>query len=193
MKRICVFCGSDRGVRPDYADAARRLGGVLASRRLSLVYGGGRVGLMGEIANSVLEAGGEVVGVIPRSLYEMEVAHTGVTDLRLVDSMHERKALMAELSDAFIALPGGMGTLEELFEVLTWAQLGFHEKPCGLLDVAGYFEHLIEFLSHAVGERFLRAEHRGLLLVETCPAGLLDRLADQRPPRIEKWIDRSGL
>jgi uncharacterized protein (TIGR00730 family) len=166
---------------------------VLASRRLALVYGGGRVGLMGEIANSVLDAGGEVVGVIPRSLYEMEVAHTGVTDLRLVDSMHERKAMMAEFSDGFIALPGGMGTLEELFEVLTWAQLGFHEKPCGLLDVAGYFEHLIEFLSHAVGERFLRAEHRGLLMVETSPAALLDRLAEHRPPRIEKWIDRSGL
>jgi uncharacterized protein (TIGR00730 family) len=193
MKRICVFCGSDRGVRPDYADAARRFGRALASRRLALVYGGGRVGLMGEIANSVLDAGGEVVGVIPRSLYEMEVAHTGVTDLRVVDSMHERKALMAELSDGFIALPGGMGTLEELFEVLTWAQLGFHEKPCGLLDVGGYFEHLIAFLEHAVGERFLRAEHRRLLLVETCPATLLDRLAEHRPPRVEKWIDRSGL
>ena len=193
MKRICVFCGSDRGVRPDYADAARRLGGVLASRRLSLVYGGGRVGLMGEIANSVLDEGGEVVGVIPRSLYEMEVAHTGVTDLRVVDSMHERKAMMADLSDGFVALPGGLGTLEELFEVLTWAQLGLHEKPCGLLDVAGYFAHLNAFLNHGVGERFLRAEHRGLLLVETCPAALLDRLAEHRPPRIEKWIDRSEL
>jgi hypothetical protein len=193
MKRICVFCGSDRGVRPDYADAARRLGRALASRRLALVYGGGRVGLMGEIANSVLDAGGEVVGVIPRSLYEMEVAHTGITDLRVVDSMHERKALMAEVSDGFIALPGGMGTLEELFEVLTWAQLGFHEKPCGLLDVAGYFEHLIAFLDHAVGERFLRAEHRELLLVETCPASLLDRFTEHRPPRIEKWIERSEL
>lgn len=193
MKRVCVFCGSDRGIRSDYADAARRLGRALASRRLALVYGGGRVGLMGEIADSVLEAGGEVVGVIPRSLYEMEVAHTGVTDLRVVDSMHERKALMAEISDGFIALPGGMGTLEELFEVLTWAQLGFHQKPCGLLDVAGYFEPLLAFLGHAVGERFLRAEHRGLLLVETCPAALLDRLAEHRPPRVEKWIDRSGL
>ena len=148
---------------------------------------------MGEIANSVLDAGGEVVGVIPRSLYEMEVAHTGVTDLRVVDSMHERKALMADLSDGFVALPGGLGTLEELFEVLTWAQLGFHEKPCGLLDVAGYFAHLIAFLNHGVGERFLRAEHRGLLLVETCPAALLDHLAEHRPPRIEKWIDPSEL
>ena len=133
---------------------------------------------MGEIANSVLDAGGEVVGVIPRSLYEMEVGHTGVTDLRVVDSMHQRKALMAEVSDGFIALPGGLGTLEELFEVLTWAQLGLHEKPCGLLEVAGYFEHLIALLDQAVGERFLRAEHRGLLMVETCPAALLDRLAD---------------
>jgi uncharacterized protein (TIGR00730 family) len=193
MKRICVFCGSARGVRPDYADAARRLGRALASRHLALVYGGGRVGLMGEIANSVLDAGGDVVGVIPRSLYEMEVAHTGVTDLRVVDSMHERKALMADLSDGFIALPGGLGTLEELFEVLTWGQLGLHGKPCGLLEVEGYFEHLIAFLSHAVGERFLRAEHRGLLMVATCPAALLDRLAEHRPPRIEKWIDRSEL
>jgi uncharacterized protein (TIGR00730 family) len=193
MKRICVFCGSARGVRRDYADAARRLGGILASRRLTLVYGGGCVGLMGELADSVLAAGGEVVGVIPRSLYEMEVAHTGVTELHVVDSMHERKALMADLSDGVVALPGGLGTLEELFEVLTWAQLGLHEKPCGLLDVAGYFEHLIAFLDHAVEERFLRAEHRGLLPVETCPAALLDRLADHRPSRIEKWIDRSEL
>jgi uncharacterized protein (TIGR00730 family) len=193
MKRICVFCGSDRGIRADYADAARSLGSSLASRQLALVYGGGRVGLMGEVANAVLDAGGEVVGVIPRSLYEMEVAHTGVTELRVVGSMHERKALMADLSDGFIALPGGMGTLEELFEILTWAQLGFHEKPCGLLEVAGYFEHLIAFLDHAVGQRFLRAEHRGLLMVETCPSALLDRLAQWRPPRIEKWIDRSEL
>jgi uncharacterized protein (TIGR00730 family) len=193
MKRICVFCGSDRGVRPEYADAARRLGATLASRRLALVYGGGRVGLMGEVASSVLAAGGEVVGVIPRSLYEMEVAHTGVTDLRVVGSMHERKAMMADLSDGFVALPGGLGTLEELFEVLTWAQLGFHEKPCGLLEVAGYFEHLTAFLDHAVAERFLRAEHRGLLLVETSPDALLDRLAEYRPPRVEKWIDRSEL
>jgi len=193
MKRICVFCGSDAGVRREYADAARRLGATLASRRLGLVYGGGRVGLMGEIANSVLDAGGEVVGVIPRALYEMEVAHTGITDLRVVDSMHDRKALMADFSDGFIALPGGMGTLEELFEVLTWAQLGFHEKPCGLLDVAGYFERLIAFLNHAVAERFLRAEYRQLLMVEGCPETLLDRFAEHRPPKIEKWIERSEL
>ena len=193
MKRICVFCGSARGVRPDYAAAARKLGAMLASRRLTLVYGGGCVGLMGELANSVLDAGGEVVGVIPRSLVEMEVAHTGVTELHVVDSMHERKALMADLSDGFVALPGGLGTLEELFEILTWAQLGLHEKPCGLLEVAGYFEHLIAFLDQAVEERFLREEHRGLLLVETCPAALLDRLPDHRPARIEKWIERSEM
>ena len=190
MNRICVFCGSARGVRPDYAAAARSLGRELVSRRLTLVFGGGRRGLMGELASSVLDAGGEVVGVMPRSLYELEVAHTGVTDLRVVDSMHERKALMADLSDAFIGLPGGLGTLEELFEVLTWAQLGIHEKPCGLLEVAGYFEHLIALLDHAVGERFLREEHRALLMVERSPAALIDRLAEHRPPRIEKWIDR---
>ena len=166
---------------------------MLASRRLTLVYGGGCVGLMGELANSVLDAGGEVVGVIPRSLVEMEVAHTGVTELHVVDSMHERKALMADLSDGFVALPGGLGTLEELFEVLTWAQLGLHEKPCGLLEVAGYFQHLIAFLEQAVEERFLREAHRGLLLVENCPAALLDRLADHRPARIEKWIERSEM
>ena len=193
MKRSCVFCGSARGVRPDYAAAARKLGAMLASRRLTLVYGGGCVGLMGELANSVLDAGGEVVGVIPRSLVEMEVAHTGVTELHVVDSMHERKALMADLSDGFVALPGGLGTLEELFEVLTWAQLGLHEKPCGLLEVAGYFQHLIAFLEQAVEERFLREAHRGLLLVENCPAALLDRLADHRPARIEKWIERSEM
>ena len=151
------------------------------------------MGTMGQVAHAALAAGGEVIGVIPRALVQMEVAYTDLPDLRVVDSMHERKALMADLSDGFIALPGGLGTLEELFEVLTWAQLGFHEKPCGLLEVAGYFERLIAFLNHAVGERFLRAEHRGLLLVETCPAALLDRLAEHRPPRIEKWIDRSKL
>ena len=190
MRRICVFCGSSGGVRPEYAEAARKLGATLASRRLGLVFGGGRVGLMGQIADAVLDAGGEVLGVIPRSLYEMEVAHTGVTDLRVVDSMHDRKALMADLSDGFIALPGGMGTLEELFEVLTWAQLGFHEKPCGLLEVAGYFDDLIAFLHHAVGERFLKARHRELLMVESCPERLLDRFAVHRPPAVEKWIDR---
>jgi uncharacterized protein (TIGR00730 family) len=150
MKRVCVFCGSSPGEHADYTEAARGLGVALVSRGLGLVYGGGGVGLMGELANSVLAAGGEVVGVIPRSLYEKEVAHTGVTDLRVVGSMHERKALMADLADAFIALPGGVGTLEELFEVVTWAQLGFHGKPCGVLDVRGYFEHLILVLRSTV-------------------------------------------
>ena len=193
MKRICVFCGSSAGGHPDYTEAARGLGAALVSRGIGLVYGGGGVGLMGELANSVLAAGGEVVGVIPRSLYEKEVAHTGVTDLRVVNSMHDRKALMADFADAFIALPGGVGTLEELFEVVTWAQLGFHGKPCGLLEVRGYFEHLIAFLDHAVGERFLRTEHRGLLMVEERPEMLLDRFAEHRPPVVDKWIDRSAL
>lgn len=193
MKRICVFCGSSPGDHPEYAEAARRLGAALVSRGLGLVYGGGGVGLMGELANSALAAGGEVVGVIPRALFEKEVAHTGVTELRVVESMHERKALMADLADGFIALPGGVGTLEELFEVVTWAQLGFHGKPCGLLEVRGYFANLIAFLDHAVVERFLRTEHRGLLMVEECPETLLTRLAAHRPVVMDKWIDRSAL
>ncbi len=189
MKRICVFCGSAAGAKPAYRDAARRLGGLLAQRGLGLVYGGGNIGLMGIIADAALEAGAEVDGVIPRPLEAKELAHGGLTRLHVVGSMHERKAMMADLADGFIAMPGGMGTLEETAEILTWSQLGLHRKPCGLLDVEGYWRPLVEFLDHAVTERFLRPEHRRLVLVEPDPEALLARLVEWHGPRVEKWID----
>jgi hypothetical protein len=186
MKRICVFCGSSAGARPEYAEAARQLGRALVGRGIGLVYGGGRVGLMGEIARSVLAAGGSVTGVIPRQLVERELALSDVSDLRVVASMHERKALMADLADSFIALPGGLGTIDELFEVLTWAQLGIHGKPCGLLDVAGYYRELTAFLERAVAEDFVLPEHAELLLVDSDPERLLERLPAHRPPALDK-------
>lgn len=189
LNRVCVFCGSSAGSRPAYAAAARELGEALVRRGLGLVYGGGGVGLMGVLADTVLAAGGEVIGVIPQALVDREVASPRVADLRVVDSMHERKAMMAELADAFVALPGGLGTLEELFEVLTWAQLGIHGKPCGLLDSEGYYAPLVAHLDHAVAERFVRSEHRELLVVERRPEALLDRLATHRPPAVAKWLD----
>lgn len=192
MKRVCVFTGSSPGARPDYAAAAERLALELVSRDLELVYGGARVGVMGTLADAVLTLGGLVIGVIPAALVSKEVAHDGLTELRVVASMHERKAQMAELSSGFVALPGGVGTLEELFEVLTWAQLGLHEKPCGLLNVAGYYDGLIHFLDHAVGERFLRKTHRDLLIVEEEPAALLDAFQEYAPARSDKWIDRDS-
>jgi uncharacterized protein (TIGR00730 family) len=190
MKRICVFCGSSPGARPDYAQAARQLGQALADRDMGLVYGGGRVGLMGEIAESVLKAGGEVTGVVPQGLVDKEVAFNELSDLRVVPSMHERKALMVELSDAFIALPGGLGTFEEFFEVLTWAQLSLHQKPCGLLNVAGYFAALMSFLDHAVDEQFIKPEHRSILLIDESSDALLDRIEAYQPPKLDKaaWI-----
>ena len=190
MKRVCVFCGSSPGANPEFAQLATRLGGELVRRSLALVYGGGNVGLMGVLANAVLAQGGHVIGVIPKALADLEVAHTGLPDLRIVASMHERKALMADLADAFVALPGGLGTLEEFCEILTWAQLGMHQKPCGLLSPGRYFDHLIAFLDHAVAERFLRPEHRALVLVEEDPVALLDRFEQFRAPAVEKWIDR---
>ena len=190
MRRICVFCGSSPGRNAQYAEVARRLGAVLAERRLTLVYGGGDVGLMGVLADAALAAGGEVIGVIPEALVALEVAHTGLPDLRVVASMHERKALMADLADAFIALPGGLGTLEEFCEIATWAQLGLHGKPCGLVNTDHYFAHLIAFLDHAVAERFLRPEHRAMVLVEEDPERLLDRLEHSCGPALEKWVDR---
>jgi uncharacterized protein (TIGR00730 family) len=192
MKRICVFCGSSPGRSASYAAAASELGRLLAKRGIGLVYGGANVGLMGALANAVMDAGGDVIGVIPQSLVKYEVAHRGLPDLRVVASMHERKAMMAELADGFIAMPGGNGTLEEFFEVLTWAQLGEHSKPCGLLDIDDYYSHLLAFLDHAVEERFLRPEHRKMLVVESSPEAILDRLAAYRPPKIGKWIDRSS-
>ena len=189
MKRVCVFCGSNEGIRPIYREAARTLGEVLARQGTELVFGGGRVGLMGVLANAVLAAGGRAIGVIPEALVAKELAHQGLSELRVVGSMHQRKALMAELSDAFLALPGGFGTLEEYCEVLTWAQLGLHAKPCGLLNVAGFYDALLDLFDHAVSEQFVPGPHRLLVLVEDDPQRLLDLLAGYRPPQVEKWID----
>jgi uncharacterized protein (TIGR00730 family) len=192
MKRICVFCGSNAGARSEYAEAARALATVLAERKLGIVYGGGNVGLMGVLADAALEHGGEVIGVIPRKLVEKEVAHHGVTELRIVETMHERKALMNDLSDAFIALPGGFGTLDEFFEVLTWSQLGFHGKPCALLNVAGYYDGMLAMLDHAVTERFLRPAHRELVIADTDPLRLLQRLSAFVPAPKGKWSNAKG-
>ncbi len=192
-KRICVFAGSSPGRQPQYVEAAQQLGEELCARGYDLVYGGGRVGLMGAVADSVLGNGGQVIGVIPEGLAEKEVAHRGLTDLRVVTSMHERKALMAELSTAFIALPGGLGTLEELFEVLTWVQLGIHTKPCGLVNVGGYFNGLLEFISHAVAERVLKSDHRSMILVDSDIKALLDAVEAFVPPIVEKWLDRDQI
>jgi uncharacterized protein (TIGR00730 family) len=190
MKRVCVFCGSSPGARASYRDAAVRLGAAIAERGLGLVYGGAHVGLMGVVADAALAARGEVIGVLPRALEARELAHRGLSELHVVASMHERKARMAELSDCFIALPGGVGTLEETFEAWTWTQLGLHAKPCALLDVDGYYAPLQAFLDRAVTERFVRSEHRAMLLVDDDPERLLDALARWRAPVVEKWLDR---
>lgn len=189
MKRVCVFAGSSAGRNPLYLDAAKELGRVLASRHIGLVYGGARVGLMGAAADAALAGGGEVVGVIPRALVDREIAHAGLTELRIVGSMHERKAMMEELSDAFIAMPGGWGTLDEMFEILTWAQLGLHRKPCGFLNVYGYFDRLLAFLDHTMDQGFVRREYTSLVAVADAPAVLLDALATQGVPAVRKWID----
>jgi uncharacterized protein (TIGR00730 family) len=189
MRRICVYAGSNPGNEPMYANSARELARLLAARDIGLVYGGGHVGLMGVLADTVLEAGGEAIGVMPQALIDREIGHTGLTELHVVGSMHERKALMAELSDAFVAVPGGIGTLEELIEVYTWSQLGIHTKACGVLNVAGYYDHLAAFLDHAVTAGFLKPEHRAVLTVATEPAELLDRLAAYEPPVVGKWIE----
>jgi uncharacterized protein (TIGR00730 family) len=191
LKRVCVFCGSSPGVRPEYAAVARSLGATLAARGVGLVYGGASIGIMGAVADAVLAMGGEVVGVIPRSIVEREVAHAGLSDLHVVDTMHQRKAMMAELSDAFVTLPGGLGTLEELFEVWTWGLLGIHHKPFGILDVDGYFAPLVAFLDHAVTQGFVREPHRAMALVDDDPERLLDRLAAYRSPPMEPVIRRS--
>jgi uncharacterized protein (TIGR00730 family) len=189
--RICVFCGSNLGGDPAYAEAARSLARLLVSRRIGIVYGGGSVGLMGVIADAALAAGGEVIGVIPRTLWDREIGHRGLSDLHIVDTMHERKARMAELSDAFIALPGGLGTLEEIFEVWTWAQLGLHQKPCGFLNVNDYFTPLIAFLDRSVESGFVRPQHRGIAFVESDPARMLDQFAAYVPPDVPKWIGQA--
>ncbi len=192
MKRLCVFCGSSPGARPGYRKAARQLGRTLAAKGIGLVYGGANVGLMGELAHSVIDAGGEVIGVIPQSLVDKEVAFTKLLDLRVTESMQQRKAQMAELADGFIAMPGGLGTLDELFEILTWAQLGIHQKPSGLLNVEGYFDPLLAILDAAVAERFLKPAHRSMLIVEHNPDRLLDRLEEFAPTLTGKWLDRAN-
>jgi uncharacterized protein (TIGR00730 family) len=189
FKRICVYCGSNSGANSAYEKIAEQMGAALAKRGIELVYGGGRVGLMGTIANAVLAAGGNVIGIIPQSLAAKEVAHLGLKDLRVVTSMHERKAMMVELSDAFIAMPGGFGTLEEFCEVLTWAQLGLHRKPHGLLNVEGFYDGFLTFLDHAVNEKFIRPAHRELIISDKEPERLLDLLAHAKIPHLDKWID----
>ena len=190
MKRICVFCGSSPGSHAEYGECAQQLGDELTRRNIGLVYGGGNVGLMGAIADSVLKAGGEAIGVIPEHLMTREIGHRRLTELHIVRSMHERKALMADLSDAFVALPGGFGTLEEFCEVLTWSQLGLHAKPCGIVNVMGYYTPLLAMLDHAVGERFLKPQNRALVLSRDTPAELLQAFEDWRPVHVEKWLDR---
>jgi uncharacterized protein (TIGR00730 family) len=190
MKRLCVYCGSNLGDSPAYRHAAETLARALAERGIGIVYGGGNVGLMGAVADAALEAGGEVIGVIPQALMDREVGHAGLSELRVVGSMHERKLAMADLSDAFVALPGGIGTLEELIEVYTWSQLGLHAKPCSLLDVAGYWGPLVAALDRMVESGFLRAQHRELLVVADDPDDLLARLESWRPRSVDKWIGR---
>ena len=186
LKRICVFCGSSPGADPEFARAAERLGALLAQRKIGLVFGGGRVGMMGYLARASLEHGGEVIGVIPRDLYEKKVAFTGLSDLRVVGTMHERKAVMAGLADGFMALPGGLGTLEEIFEMLTWAQLGMHRKPCGLLNVGNYYTPLLAFLDQVLAQGFLDSTHRAMILDAETPEELLIRFAAYQPPAADK-------
>ena len=188
FRRICVFCGSNPGVNPAYENAAAGLGRLLAERKIELVYGGGNIGLMGVLADAALEAGGRVIGVIPESLMAKEVGHQGLTELRVVGSMHERKALMADLADGFIALPGGYGTFEEFCEVVTWSQLGLHAKPCGVLNVEGYYDPLLALFDHAVKEGFLRGDNRTLVLEERDPRALLEKMSEFRAPAVGKWI-----
>lgn len=190
MKRICVFCGSSPGARTEYVQAARSLGRALADKAITLVYGGATVGLMGQLADACLGAGGEVIGVIPRRLVEMEVAKKDLAQLHVVDSMHERKALMADLADGFIALPGGLGTIEEFFEALTWAQLGMHQKPCGLLNTCGFFDNLVAFVGHLVDQQFVENDHRTMIQIDETPVGLLARLDAYEAPRTDKaaWV-----
>jgi uncharacterized protein (TIGR00730 family) len=193
IRRLAVFCGSNPGARPEYVHAAQSFGRLLAQRGIGVVYGGSSVGLMAALADTMMDELGDVIGVIPRMLVEREVANTALTDLRIVESMHARKALMAELSDGFVALPGGVGTLEEFFEIWTWGQLGMHTKPCGLLNVSGYFDPLLEFLDHAVEEKFVREVHRSMVVVESDPERLLTRFELYDPPRVVKWINAGTI
>lgn len=193
MKRLAVYCGSSPGADPAFATAARELGTEMAVRGIGLVFGGGHVGLMGTIADAALAAGGEVIGVIPTALRDKELAHRGCTELHIVSTMHERKALMADFANGFVALPGGYGTLEEMFEMLTWGQLGYHSKPCGFLNVAGFFDMLFAFLDSCVDARFVTHVHRDMIIAADEPGALLDDLAAFRPPDQAKWLDRFDL
>ncbi|MGH8483809.1 MAG: TIGR00730 family Rossman fold protein [Pseudomonas sp.] len=190
VRSVCVFCGASTGVNPAYREAAIALGQAIAQRGLTLVYGGGAVGLMGIVADAAMAAGGEVIGIIPEALKNAEIGHTGLTRLEVVDGMHARKSRMAELSDAFVALPGGLGTLEELFEVWTWGQLGYHAKPLGLLDVNGFYSKLGDFLDHVVEEGFVRPQHRAMLALATTPDELLDAMDSFEAPVLPKWVDK---
>jgi len=191
IRRVCVFCGSSAGEGSPYLEAVSRLGGTLAERGIGLVYGGSRMGLMGRLAQTVLDAGGEVTGIMPRALMNREVAHSGIQEMIFTDSMHDRKSEMVARSDAFVAAPGGLGTLEAFFEVLTWGQLGFHRKPCGILDVDGYYEALGHLLEHAAHEGFIQSSHRDMVLIDDSPGRLLDRFASYAPPEVPRWL-RSG-
>ena len=193
MNSVCVYCGSSFGNSPGFREAAVQLGQELAHRKLTLIYGGASIGIMGVIANAVLENGGKVIGVIPKVLAKKEVAHHGLTELKIVHSMHDRKAQMAELSDAFIALPGGLGTLEELFEILTWAQLGLHQKPCALLNVEHYYDNLIRFLDHSVEQQFVKLAHRAMLMIDDNPQTLIDKLLTYQAPLVERWLSQSTI
>lgn len=192
MKRICVFCGSNNGLNPVFVEAAGNVGKFLAKENIELVFGGGRVGLMGKIADTVLANGGKVIGVIPESLAIKEVAHQGLTELHVVNSMHQRKAMMAELADGFIAMPGGFGTFEEFCEIITWAQLGIHVKPCALLNVDGFYDNLIAMFDHSTAQNFIREDHRKLVIVGDGIEELYRKMKDFKPPFIEKWIDKKS-
>jgi len=193
MRSITVFCGSNSGFRGEYAEAARQLGALFVREGIGLVYGGGKVGLMGIIADQVMNLGGRVTGIIPESLEKKEVGHRDVTELLVVGSMHERKAMMAERADGFIAMPGGIGTFEEFFEILTWAQLGFHQKPCAILNISGYYDGLLALCDQAVNEGFLRREHRRLILEDSDPERLLAKMRDFTPSTLEKWLDQADI
>lgn len=192
MKRICVFCGSNSGVDPIYLETAEKVGKFLADHKIELVFGGGRVGLMGKIADTVMENGGKVIGIIPQALSEREVAHQGLTELHIVGSMHERKAMMADLADGFIALPGGVGTFEEFCEIVTWAQLGIHNKPCALMNVGGFYDAFIAMFDYSMNQGFIRPQHRALVLVESAIEKLYKAMVEYRPPIVEKWLDKES-
>ncbi|SFA70437.1 hypothetical protein SAMN04515620_101194 [Collimonas sp. OK607] len=193
MKSLCIYCGSSPGATPVYAQAARELAKAMVEQNIALVYGGGNVGLMGIIADEVMRLGGQATGVIPEALLKKELGHNGLTQLHIVKDMHERKAMMADLSDGFIAMPGGVGTLEELFEVFTWAQLGFHQKPIGLLNVDGFYDGLLQFIQHMVSQRFLKGEQAEILIAEAQPADLLQRFRSFVPHHVPKWLDRNTI